>query len=489
MLQTHYATYHAPFFRKLSDDQLKRIHAASLEILERTGVRLYEQEALDLLKKAGVPAADGNLVRIPAYLVEWALRSAPKRIVLCDRNGRRVMPLEGYNVFYGPGSDCPNVIDLETGERRPGTLADVRNGVRLCDALPNIDFIMSFCMANDVDQATMDRYQMREILVNSTKPSMFVTPGFDGAVDAVEMATIVAGGAEALRNNPITSCYINVTGPLRHNQDSLQKLLYFSEIGLPFTYVPVVLRGFNGPVTLAGALALANAGEMVGVVLSQLKKEGAPIIISGGTNDTEDMRTLVGSYAAPENRVTFMEMAHYHGLPMFGLGGASDSKLPDEQAAAEAALTLLTETLAGSNMIHDVGYLESGMCASFEQMVVCDELIGWIKRFVQGMVIDDETLALDLIDKLGPDGDYVSQKHTTKHFREDFYPQLLDRHNYDGWKSAGGTSLRQRAIEKARRLLAEHQPEPLPADMVAELDKIIQRAEEKERRNNHNNRK
>ncbi len=477
MIQTNYAAYGAPFFRKLSDDQIRRIHFASLEILERTGVRLYEEESLELLKKAGVQVLDGNRVRIPNHLVEWALNTAPKKITLCDRNGNRVMPMEGYNVLYGPGSDCPNVIDLDTGERRPGTLEDVRNGIRLCDALPNIDFIMSFCMAHDVNQEALDRYQMREILMNTTKPSMFVTTGFEGAVDAFEMAAIVAGGEDALRRNPITSCYVNVTGPLRHNEDSLQKLLFFSEKGLPFCYVPVVLRGFNGPVTLAGALALGNAGELVGVVLSQLKKEGAPIIISGGTNDMEDMRYLVGAYAAPENRAMFMEIAHHHGLPIFGLGGASDSKLPDEQAAAEAALTLLTETLAGANMVHDVGYLESGMCASFEQMVICDELIGWIRRFMQGIAVDDENLALDLIDKVGPDGDFISTKHTKNHYREDFYPQLLDRQNFDNWNSAGGKSLRERAIEKVRSLLVGHQPEPLSDDLVAELDKIVERAE------------
>lgn len=470
-------TFQSPFFRKLSDDQLRRIHAASLEILERTGARLYDDEAIALLKRAGASVTDGNRVRIPAYRVEWALNLAPKRITLCDRNGRRVMPLEGYNVFYGPGSDCPNVIDLATGAPRQGTLADVADGVRLCDALPNIDFIMSFCMAWDVDQRVMDRYQMRAMLVNSAKPSIFVTPGFEGMVDAVEMAAVVAGGEDALRRNPLTACYVNVTGPLRHNQESLQKLLYLSEKGLPFVYVPVVLRGLNGPVTLAGALALANAGEMVGVVLAQLKREGAPIIVSGGTNDMVDMRTMVGVYAAPENRVMFMEMAHFYNLPMFGLGGGSDSKLPDEQAAAEAALTLLAESLCGAHLIHDVGYLGSGMIASFEQVVICDELIGWIKRFMQEVEVNDETLALDLIDALGPDGQYLGEPHTRAHFREDFYPQLLDRQHPDNWKAAGGATLRARAVARAREILAGHQPEPLPADVLAQLDRIIERAQ------------
>jgi trimethylamine--corrinoid protein Co-methyltransferase len=476
MTLTHAQSYQAPFFRKLSDSQIERVHFASLEILERTGIRLYEQEALDLLKKAGLTIEDGNRVRIPSYLVEWALDLAPSKVTLCDRNGNRVMPLEGHRVFYGTGSDCPNVIDLETGQRRPAVLADVSQGVRLCDALPNIDFIMSFCIASNMEQQIADRYQYREMLMNSTKPSIYVTTSFEGTVDVTEMAEVVAGGAEALRQNPITACYVNVTGPLRHNGESLQKLLYLSGKGLPFSYIPVVLRGLNGPVTPAGALALSNAGEMAGVVLAQLKREGAPIIISGGTNDTVDMRTMVGSYAAPENRVMFMEMAHRYNLPMFGLGGGSDSKLPDEQAAAEAALTLLTETLSGAHIVHDVGYLESGMTASFEQVVICDEIISWIRRFVQGLEISDETLALDMIDEIGPDGQFLDTAHTTTHFREDWYPKLFNRQNHDSWQAAGGTTLRQRAIEKAKRLLAEHTPEPLPDDVVRQLDKVIEKA-------------
>ncbi len=476
MQRYHPTTRRSPYFRKLSDDQLQRIHNASLEILERTGVYLHDDEAIDLLKQAGIsPSADGR-IRIPSYRVEWALNLAPKRITLCDRNGTRMMPLEGYNVFYGPGSDCPHVIDLESGQLRPATLQDCSDGVRLCDALPNIDFTMSFCLASDVNQMALGRYQMREMLANSTKPSIFVTTDFPSTVDAVAMASLVVGGDEALRLNPITACYINVTGPLRHNQESLQKLLFLAEKGLPFTYVPVVLRGLNGPVTAAGAIALANAGELVGVVLSQLKREGAPIIISGGTNDTVDMRTLVGSYAAPENRVLFMEMAHFYKMPMFGLGGGSDSKLPDEQAAAEAALTLLTETLSGANLIHDVGYLASGMTASLSHLVVCDEIIGWIKRFTQEVEVNDETLALDLIDEIGAEGQYLATPHTTEHFRADWYPKLFDRQNIDGWQAAGKTTLGERAAKKTRQILAGHQADPLPDEIIAALDGIIERA-------------
>jgi trimethylamine--corrinoid protein Co-methyltransferase len=472
-LQSNYTAFSSPQFRKLSGDQLAHLHNASLEILDRTGVCLYDREALDLLKKAGIKVSEENRVRIPPGLVEWALSTAPKRVVLCDRNGQRVMPLERNNVFFGPGSDCPYVLDHRTGERRRGTLRDIEETIRVCDALPNIDFLMSICIASDLEQETADRHQMHAMLANSTKPILFVTTEFEGCVDVVAMAQIVAGGEEQLRRNPLCACYINVTNPLRHNAEALQKLLFLTERGLPTTYTPVVLRGISGPVTAAGAIALANAGELAGLVLAQLKREGAPVILTGGVNDMLDMRTMGDVYGAPENRVMLVELAHYYGLPIFGLAGASDSKLPDEQAAAEAAFSLILEAMAGAQMVHDVGYLEGGMCNSLEQIVICDELINYVKRFMQGLVVNEETLALDVIDQVGPHGDFLGTTHTNRHFREDWYPKLFDRNNFDGWLADGAKTLRQRAVERVDEILAEHQPQPLPQDVQDKLNAFL----------------
>ena len=472
VLRSNDTTMAMPHFRKLSDDQVERLHHASLEILERTGVRLFEPEALELLKKKGVRVEDGNRVRIPAGLVEWALSIAPKSTVLYDRHGKPVMPLEGYNVFYGPGSDCPNVIDVRTGERRRGTLQDIVDAMIVCDALPNIDFLMSFCIASDLPPEASDRNQMRAMLMNSAKPILFVTIEFEGCIDAIRMAEAVAGGTEQLRLNPICACYINVTHPMRHNREALQKLLFLAGKGLPTTYTPVVLRGATGPVTAAGAIALANAGELAGLVLAQLKREGAPVILTGGVNDMMDMKTTVDAYSDPTNRVMLVELAHRYGLPIFGLTGCSDSKIPDEQAAAEAAFSIILETLAGSQMAHDVGYLEGGMCNSIEQMVIGDELIAYTKHFMHGLQINEDTLALDLIHEIGPDGDYLSTDHTLKYYKEDWYPKLFDRRNYDDWKARGEKTLRQRAREKALKILDTHKPEPLPAEVQQQLDEI-----------------
>jgi trimethylamine---corrinoid protein Co-methyltransferase len=470
-----YQTLGAPRFQKLSTDQLARMHAASLEILERTGVRLHLPEAVEMLESAGASVSDGNRVRIPSHLVEWALSVAPKRVVLANRQGERVMPLERNNVFYGPGSDCPNVIDFQSGERRPGNLGDIVQGIRVCDALPNIDFLMSLNLAGDIPQEHADLYQMQAMLANSTKPILFVTTEFEGCVGAVEMAEIVAGGARALRDNPRCALYINVTSPLVHNAEALEKLLFMAGKGLPATYTPVVLRGANGPVTPAGAVAYANAGELAGLVLAQLKRQGAPILLSGGTQDMLDMRTLLDIYASPQNRVLCVEMAHYYGLPIFGLGGASDSKIPDQQAAAEVAFSLLTESLAGTHLIHDVGYLEGGLTYSLEMIVMADEMIRWVKEFMRGELVTEETLALDWIDKVGPGGDFLKAKHTQNHYREDWYPTLFNRRNHESWVSEGAQSLRERARDEITRILAEHQPEPLPEDVAKAVQGVIDR--------------
>jgi trimethylamine--corrinoid protein Co-methyltransferase len=475
-LQSNYTSYDTPRFRKVSDDQIERLHHASLEILDRTGVVLYEPEAVELLEHKGLKVEDGNRVRIPPGLVEWALSIAPKRAVICDRNGRRVMPLERNNVFFGPGSDCPNVIDVRTGERRRGVLQDIEEASRVCDALPNIDFLMSFCIASDVDQMVSDRHQMRAMLMNSTKPILFVTTEFGGCVDVIRMAEAVAGGEEALRRNPICALYINVSHPLRHNAEALQKLLFMAGKGLPTTYTPVVLRGITGPVTAAGAIAMANAGELAGLVISQIKREGAPVILTGGVNDMLDMRTTVDAYGDPTNRVMLVELAHRYGLPIFGLAGCSDSKIPDEQAAAEAAFSIVLEALAGAQLTHDVGYLEGGMCNSIEQIVICDELIAYTKHFMKGLEVNEETLALDLIDEIGPHGDFIGSEHTRLHYKKDWYPKLFDRKPYEDWSQSGAKTLRQRAQEKALKLLATHRPEPLPADVQAAIDRIVAEA-------------
>ena len=463
-------------FRRLSDEQCQKLYWACLEILERTGVRLYDQEALDLLKKAGVSASDGNRVRIPPGLVEKAFSTVPKRVTLCDRHGNRVMPVEGHRSFFGPGSDCLNIFDHRTGERRQPVLQDVVDAMTVADALPRVDFVMCMFLPVDVPQLVADRYQMEVMLNCTTKPIVFVTTEFSGCVDGVEMAEAVAGGPEALRRNPVACCYVNVTTGLRHNQEALQKLLYLADKGLPVIYAPSSQGGVTAPVTPAGSLAMAQAGSLVGLVLSQLKREGAPFITHGWGGDMLDMRTTVMPYADPDKRAMGADLAHFLGLPMFTIAGCSDSKVMDQQAGIEAALSLIIDALDGGHIVHDLGYLESGLTGSLAQLVICDEILSWLGHFVRGVEINDETLALDLIDEVGPDGQFLDSDHTLRHFRELWYPSLFDRNNYDGWLAKGGTTLAERAAERVASILAEHKPEPLPDDVAQAVHAVIERA-------------
>lgn len=465
-------------YGRLSPEQCEKLHNASLAILERTGVSLYHQEAIDLLEKAGAFVSEGNRVRIHSGLVEKALSTAPKRVTLYDRHGQPALYLEGHRCYYGTGSDCLNIIDHRTGQRRKPVLQDVVEGITVCDALPHIDFVMSMFLPSDVDAMVSDRYQMEAMLNHTTKPIVFVTNEFSGCVDAVEMVEAVVGGAEALRQRPSAACYINVTTGLRHNEEALQKLLFLADKGLPLLYVPVVVSGISGPVTMAGSVALVNAGVLVGLVLSQLKCEGAPFVVPGWAAEGMDMKTMVNPYCAPGPKGIAHALGHHYNLPIFGLGGCSESKLVDQQAAAEAALMLMAETLGGANLIHDLGYLESGLCGSLAQLVICNEIVGWIEHMMCSVDISDETLALDLIDEIGPDGQFLDTDHTRAHYRERWYPDVFERGNYDQWQTAGARSLAARAAERVEEILAEHQPEPLPDDAARAIRAIVRRAEE-----------
>jgi trimethylamine--corrinoid protein Co-methyltransferase len=463
-------------FQRLSGEACQRIHSASLEVMERTGVRLYDQEAIDLLRTAGARISEGNRARIPSKLVDGALTTVPKRVVLFNRQGHPAMPLEEYRSFYGPGSDCLNIIDHRTGERRKPVLQDLVEGMTVADALPNIDFVMSLVLPSDVPQMVTDRYQMEAMLGHTSKPIVFVSNEFSGCVDAIEMAEAVAGGPDALRQAPFVTCYINVTTGLRHNQDSLKKLLYLSDKGLPAIYIPVGQGGTTAPVTIAGCQVIWNVGALVGLVLSQLKRSGAPYVMGSMGPSSLDMRTLVQPYSSPDKQGVAQAMAHFYNVPMFALGGCTDAKCVDQQAGIEAALTLMMNALTGSHIVHDLGYLESGLCYSLVQLVICNEIVSWLGHGLRGVDVSDVALAVDLIDKVGPDGQFLDSDHTRAHFRERWYPTLFERDKHSRWVDQGSKTLAQRAADRVESILTEHRPEPISPDAAKAVHAIVERA-------------
>jgi trimethylamine--corrinoid protein Co-methyltransferase len=353
-------------------------------------------------------------------------------------------------------------------------LQDVIEGSRLCDALPNIDFVMSMVLPSDVDPTQADSYQMEAMLSNTAKPVLYVSYESKGLVNAVEMAETVLGGAEALRQKPILTCYINVVSGALHNEESLRKLLFLSGKGLPALYIPGSNAGVTSPMTVAGAVALDTAGALLGLVLAQLNWEGSPYIMSAMDPAALDMRTMVSPYAYPE-RGFIRSMSQRYGLPTLSLAGGTDSKLVDQQAAAEAALTMLADVFMGGNLIHDLGYLESGLTYSFAQLVICEQIVDWIKGYFREIEVSDATLALDEIERMGAGGNYLNSKHTRQHYKETWYPGIFERGMVSDWEKKGKQTLLERAAVRVQKLLDEHQPQPLPPDVQARLREIVNR--------------
>jgi trimethylamine--corrinoid protein Co-methyltransferase len=463
-----------PHYRGLTDEQCRLIHSASLEILERTGVLLYYQPAVELLKKAGC-FVEENRVRIPAHLVEWALRTAPSHIRLYDRHGKPALPLGDRTSTFGTGSDCLNILDHRTDKRRKALLQDVVDGILVADAMPHIDFIMSMFLPSDAPVAE-DVRQMEVMLTYSAKPICFVTYEWEGTAEIIEMLELVVGGAEQLRAKPTAILYINPTSGFRHNEEALHKLMYVAEKHLPCVYWPEVGRGLTCPITFAGAMACSNAGHLTGLVIAQLVNEGAPVALCSAVPFTLDMKTMVVPYVDPDCKAFGLEMSHYYDLPAFNWGGMSDSKVLDEQAIMEATLSLFAATLNGGNLIHDVGYMESGLMGSLELVVICDEIISWLKDSMQGLEINEETLALDVIHEHALSADFLEAEHTLRHVREDWQPRLVDRHNHEQWMASGGLSMRERARARIDEILAQEPDRILPPEIEKKIKDIAERA-------------
>jgi trimethylamine--corrinoid protein Co-methyltransferase len=467
-------------YRMFSDAQLEQIHLASLEILRRTGVRVYEAEALSLLREAGCAVSDENLVRFPAAVVENALLYAPSRVVLCDRAGRPRLYLEGGRTYFGTGSDLPYTRDLETGERRLSLLSDVGHTARLVDSLPNLDFAMSMALPSDVPPATSDRHSFLAMVENTLKPLVFTAWDEAGLADIIAMAELIAGGAEELSLKPFLLAYLEPSSPLRHSEVVLRKMLAMADHGLPFVYAPGPIEGASAPVTPAGSLAMANAEVLSGLAIAQLRRRGTPFVWGSGSGPL-DMRTMVGTYGAPEFMLHCMGMAelahYYYHLPAWGFSGCSDSKLPDMQAGVESALWILWTALSGANLVHDVGYIESGLTCSCEMIVMGDEIIGFVRRLMRGVELSPEALALDVIDEVGPGGSYLGTSHTVRHFRETWSPRLLDRRSYQAWMDAGQPTAAKTAREIARQAMAAPAANPLSPETSQALREIIAQSE------------
>ena len=464
-----------PKFSMLSRDDCLRIHQASCEILRNTGVRVFCDEALDMLRNAGAKV-EGDLVKFGPSLVEWALASAPGSFNLYKRGtDEPAVILDGQHVYFGPGSDTFRYLDPRTGDRRDFYLTDIADVMRLCDALPEIGFVMSTGVPRDVPPERYYRHQFATMIRNTTKPIVFVCDGLADIEAIGAMAAAVAGGMERLSNSPNILLYSEPTTPLQHSLEATEKLLYCAQHRIPLTHSPAPMMGGTAPITIAGAVTLGNAEGLSSLIIHQLKNPGAPFLYGHGVHHL-DMKEMISVYGAPEfqlARVMAAEMGRFYGLPVWGYTGHSDSKVVDGQAAADAQFSALVALMVKTNLNHDVGYLESGLTGSPEMMVLTDEIISMNRRFMEGVRVDDESLAVNVVHEVGPGGEFLSHEHSMAHWRELWLPQIFDRQRLDPWEKDGSKDVNARIREKTLALMNGHEVAPLPDSIERKIEEIL----------------
>jgi len=471
-----------PAYQLLTPEQIKFIHTATLELLETVGVDVHHDEARQMLADAGCRVTGDRRVRIPNWLVEAAIQSAPSRITIYDRLGRKAMRLEGRRVHFGLGTDLIRTYDLATGELRQSRLQDVATAAHISDYLKHIDFIGSYALPGDSPANLIYLDSFKTELENSSKPIFYTAAGLEDIRYINAMAAAVVGGEAQLREKPFHIHYSEPMSPLSHTFGAVQKLLYCADQGIPVNYTSGMMSGASVPVTLAGAITVGNAEALSGLVIHQLRAKGAPIVSGFGTS-TMDMRTTTCVYGCPEYRLALSACAdlyHHYGLPMWGTAGVSDANTLDQQAGMEWALSIMVDTMHGANLVHDIGYLGQGLIGHPGGLVMCDEIISYVKRFVRGFDLDDVHVGLDVIREVGPGGDFLSTEQTMELFKtEHWQPEQVNRDNLDSWLMKGGRDWGETCTEKAREILRTHTPAPLSETAVAALGEIRSEAEVK----------
>lgn len=463
-------------FRVLSTTQIEEIVSTSFEILERVGVVVNDDEILKLLKEAGCIIKDKRSY-IPPNLLNECLASTPSKVTLSNRDGDLTMVLEKDKIYFGTGSDCVFILDSYTGERRKWLKKDIEDAAKISDYLENIDFHMSFGLTSDVPEMTYDRYQFLAMVKNTKKPLILTAVDGKGLKDIYNMCCIITEGEDNFRLKPFICLYAEPITPLIHTKEALEKLRFAAQKGIPNIYTPAPNAGATSPATLAGTIALGAAEYLSGIVISQLIKKGAPMI-AGGVHFFMDMRTGVASYGSTEFNLmhaAMTEVCKFLGLPVFSTCGCSSSKLFDSQATLEAMYSTFSAALSGANIIHDVGYLEDGLCGSYEQLVITNEIIGMVKKYISGVKVDKNSLAFDVVEKVGLGGNFLTEDHTFKNFKNEiFTPELIDRSVYENWEKNGAKSLETRVNEKVKEILETYKPEPIDSTKLEKIDEYME---------------
>jgi len=466
----------------LSNREIRDIHDACMKILRDTGVMVHHEETLDLLGQAGA-RIDRNrkTARLSEQLVTDSVAQAGKTYTLYGRDPRRVARYgQGdFILMSSPGQYA--WIDLQTGERRPATVQDATDAIRLGDALDNVTIVGAMAQPEEISERYRDIFLTGELVKGTTKPTRCWVRNGATARHILEIYRAVAGGAEALRTRPMVEAFLEPISPLQLPGDGLEIVKEFAQAGQPVSIGPMAMVCGTGPGTLAGTLAQENAEILAGVVATQVLAPGTPITY-GGIPHIMDPRTGICSFGSPEQglmAVAMIQMAHFYGFPAYVNVGLTDAKTLDAQAGMEKGMTMVLGALAGADMFGHAGICGTDHAASLEWLLADHELMAYVKRVAQGFDVTTDTLATEVVESVGPGGNFLAEEHTVRHFRNELWVPGAPwtRQTWDAWANAGQETLRDRCRQEVKRLLSETTPEPIGENLAAEIDNIVATAQ------------
>ncbi len=471
----------------LTKRQIYDIHQATMEILGRVGVRVYEPNALDLLVKAGAVLDEKTKsVLIPESLVKESIKKAPSKFTLHSREKKYKVKIERKRVYFGPMIGRKQILDLETGRPRPTNLDDVGNLVKLTDALENYRLIHSGAVMPHIEGVADKVAHVVGYLTsikNTSKVIKATARGKTKAKDCLKMVSILAGGEEEMRKKPMVYTTCNTISPLQHDKVMTEGLLEYVKMNQPVDITPEIQAGATGPVTLAGVLTQQYAEILSGITIAQLASPGAPVFC-GTCSTIMDMRRgqiALGAIESGLINVAHAQIARFYGLPCRGSAGDTESKVIDVQNGYERAMNLLLVALGGINYIFYPGTLETGLTISLEQLLIDDEICGAIYRVLKGIKVNETTIAKDIISSVGPGGHYLGQKHTIDYLNTEHYlPKISSRESRKDWELAGSKDLWTVAREKVKDILKSHEPKPLDKEVEKQMSEYIKEVEKRE---------
>lgn len=464
----------------LTEEEVRMIRSAALEVLGRTGVAVRSEKAQLMLQKAGCEVDKKSaVVKFPEGLVNECVRKANRAVTFCGRTRRHDAPLDGYHTYVTSDGNGTMAMDFETRQRRESRKSDVARSAFVADALKGHGVNWPNVTSQDVPQGTRHIHDLQATLENTEKHITIATDTTTWEVeDVIELASAAVGGREELRKRPIISSIHTSSSPLQIDAEGLEAGLVAAEAGIPICFYVMPGPGATGPVTLAGAVTVAVAEALAGNTIFQLGTPGTSFVFAAGMA-VLDMRTSTRAGGCPEHGLTsaaYAQMAHSMGFPALVGGFVTTSKEPDQQAAFEKYASAVPPILAGADMIAGIGLLEDCRTVWLEQLVIDSEMAQMIGRMARGIEVDEDTIALDVIRKVGVGKDYLGQRHTMDRFRaEHLLPTIADRSSWDAWVQKGSMTILDRAGDEVRRILKEHTVEPVRSEVGETAARLLKK--------------